>query len=173
MTPYIGTTAQTAQTFNSTATTETVTGLTPGSAYTFTVAAINANGTGTASAKSASVTVTGSPVFTSAASTTFAENTAGTFSVTATDSGTPITYSETGALPSGVTLTSGGTLAGTPAFGTAGSYPITITATDSNSNSTTQAFTLTVTASGPTFTSGASTSFAENSGGHLLGHGER
>ena len=61
VTPFIGSTAQSAQTFNSTATTETVTGLTGGSAYTFTVAAINANGTGTASAKSNSVTVTGTP----------------------------------------------------------------------------------------------------------------
>ncbi len=61
VTPFIGTTAQTPQTFNSTATSEVVTGLTGGSAYTFTVAAINANGTGTASAKSNSVTVTGTP----------------------------------------------------------------------------------------------------------------
>ena len=61
VTPFIGTTAQTPQTFNTTALTETVTGLTGGSAYTFTVAAINANGTGTASAKSNSVSVTGTP----------------------------------------------------------------------------------------------------------------
>ena len=94
----------------------------------------------------------------------FAENSAGTFSVTATGD-TPITFTETGALPTGVTLTSGGTLAGTPAFGTAGSYPITITATDTNSSTSTQAFTLTVTAGGPVFTSGASTTFSENSAG--------
>ncbi len=46
-----------------------------------------------------------------------------------------------------------GTLSGTPAFGTAGTYPITITATDANSNTTNQAFTLTVTATAPVFTS--------------------
>ncbi|MGA2837772.1 MAG: fibronectin type III domain-containing protein [Acidimicrobiales bacterium] len=61
VTPYIGSTAQTAQTFNSTATTETVTGLTVNTAYTFEVAAINANGTGTYSGKSNSVTITGTP----------------------------------------------------------------------------------------------------------------
>ena len=46
VTPYVGTTAGTAQTFNSTATTQTVTGLTAGTAYTFKVAAVNAVGTG-------------------------------------------------------------------------------------------------------------------------------
>ncbi len=56
VTPYIGGTAQTAQTFNSTATTETVTGLTNGTAYTFKVAAINSVGTGAQSAASNSVT---------------------------------------------------------------------------------------------------------------------
>ena len=46
---------------------------------------------------------------------------------------TATAITETGALPSGVTFTDNGdgtaTLAGTPAAGTAGSYPITITAT--------------------------------------------
>ena len=40
--------AQATQTFNNPATTETVTGLTIGSTYTFTVAAINSVGTGAA-----------------------------------------------------------------------------------------------------------------------------
>jgi hypothetical protein len=55
VTPYIGGTAQTAQTFNSTALTEAVTGLT-NTAYTFKVAAINSAGTGAQSAASNSVT---------------------------------------------------------------------------------------------------------------------
>lgn len=45
VTPYIGTVAQTPQTFTGTATTRTVTGLTPGTAYTFTVAARGTLGT--------------------------------------------------------------------------------------------------------------------------------
>ncbi len=56
VTPYIGSAAQTPQTFVSTATTEVVTGLTNGTAYTFTVAAVNAVGTGGASAASNAVT---------------------------------------------------------------------------------------------------------------------
>ncbi len=46
VTPYIGTTAQTAHTFNTTATTQVITGLTNGTTYTFKVAAINGVGTG-------------------------------------------------------------------------------------------------------------------------------
>ncbi len=131
--------------------------------YPITITATDAN-TGT-STQDFTLTVTaGGPSFTSAASATFAENTAGTFSVTATGD-TPIAFTESGALPSGVTLGTDGTLSGTPGFSSAGSYPITITATDSNSNTATQAFTLTVTAGGPSFTSAASATFAENTAG--------
>jgi hypothetical protein len=58
ITPYIGSTAQTAKTITGSppATSTTVTGLTPGTAYTFTVRAANANGSGPESAQSNSVT---------------------------------------------------------------------------------------------------------------------
>jgi hypothetical protein len=58
ITPYIGTTAQAATTITGTppATSKTVTGLTTGQTYTFTVQAINPTGPGTASAKSNAVT---------------------------------------------------------------------------------------------------------------------
>ena len=56
VTPYIGATAQTPVLTGSAATTFTVTGLTNGTAYTFTVAAINAVGTGADSAATAAIT---------------------------------------------------------------------------------------------------------------------
>ena len=131
--------------------------------YPVTITATDAN-TNTSTQSFVMTVASSVPVFTSAASTTFAENSAGTFSVTATGDA-PISFSEVGALPSGVTLGSNGTLAGTPAFGTAGTYPVTITATDTNSNTSTQSFTLTVTATAPVFTSSSSTTFAESTAG--------
>ena len=58
VTPYIGSTAQTATTVSGTATSTTIGGLTAGTAYTFTVQAKNTVGSGTASAASAAVTPT-------------------------------------------------------------------------------------------------------------------
>ena len=58
ITPYIGSTAQTATTISGSppATSKTITGLTSGTTYTFTVQALNANGAGPASTQSNSVT---------------------------------------------------------------------------------------------------------------------
>ena len=85
------------------------------------------------------------PTITTASSTTFQVGVASSFGVSGT--GTPIpSFSLSGALPDGVTFTQGtgsGMLSGTPAAGTAGSYPVTITATNSVGTAT-QNFTLTV-----------------------------
>jgi hypothetical protein len=116
--------------------------------------------------QSIAVTGTGSgtaPSITSASSTTFTVGALGTFSVVA--SGTPApTFSETGALPSGVTLSTSGLLSGTPASGTGGSYPISISASNGIGSPATQSFTLTVD-QGPAITSGASTTFTVGTAG--------
>jgi hypothetical protein len=59
VTPYVGASAQPARTFNSTATSQTITGLTNGTTYTFKVAAKNAFTTGPPSAASNAVTPDG------------------------------------------------------------------------------------------------------------------
>ena len=97
----------------------------------------------------ASFTVNQAPAITSAAATTFTIGAAGAF--TATASGYPAsTFSETGPLPSGVTMSAAGGLSGTPDPGTAGNYPITITAANGVGSNAAQSFIHTVT----TFTIG-------------------
>jgi hypothetical protein len=103
------------------------------------------------------LTVNQSPVITSANNTTFTVGTAGTFTVTATGSPTP-TFSESGALPSGVTFSSAGVLSGTPGAGTGGNYAITITAQNGVLPNGTQNFTLTVDQA-PAITSATSATF--------------
>ena len=82
---------------------------------------------------------------------------------------------ETGALPAGITFTDNGdgtaTLAGTPAAGTGGSYPLTITATNA-SGTATQAFTLT-NAQAPTVTSRTDGHLLHRGPGHLHGDHHR
>lgn len=116
----------------------TVTGLTNGTDYTCTVTADSALGT---SLPSASITATPVPgmQFTSANTATFRVLSSGSFSITSI--GTPSTFSVTGTLPAGVTLSSAGLLSGTPTTGTAGTYPVIFTASPGGE---TQAFTLTV-----------------------------
>ena len=87
----------------------------------------------------------GAMAITSAPITTFRVGTAETFTVTAT--GSP-TLSASGVLPSGVTFNAAtGVMSGTPASGTAGTYPLIFTA-HSRVGDVTQNFTLTVTSAG-------------------------
>jgi large repetitive protein len=70
-----------------------------------------------------------SPIITSAANAIFSTGQAG--SATAQASALPAaTFTESGTLPAGLTWDSDGTLAGTPAAGTGGYYPVTITASN-------------------------------------------
>ena len=85
---------------------------------------------------------------TSANNTTFTVGIAGTFTVTASGIPTP-SLSETGVLPSGVSFVDNGngtgTLSGTPALGTNGSYQLTFTAHNGVGSDAVQTFNLTVT----------------------------
>ncbi len=114
-----------------------------------------------------SVAVLQPPAITSADHTTFTVGAAGSFNVTTTGS-TPITLSESGALPSGVTFTDNhdgtATLAGTPATGTGGVYPIVITASNGALPNATQSFTLTVNEA-PSITSANNTTFKVGAAG--------
>ena len=101
----------------------------------------------------------------------------GSFTVTTTGSPTP-TLTETGTLPSGVTFSSSngtGTLSGTPAAGTAGSYPLTFAASNGVGTAASQSFTLTVSqaSQAPTITSASSTTFTVGTAGSFHGDDDR
>jgi hypothetical protein len=101
------------------------------------------------------------PAITSAASTTFAVGTPGSFTFTTT--GWPIvTISEIGTLPPGLHFQDNGdgttTLTGTPAAGSSGTYSLHLTGSNGAGADASQTFTLTVGQS-PAFTSAASITF--------------
>jgi hypothetical protein len=130
-------------------------------AYPFTITAANGVPPNATQQFTLTVNPSGAPSISSAASTTFTVSAPGTFEVQATGipAGPTLTLSDGGAsLPSGVTFTDNGdataTLSGTPAAGTAGAYPFTITAANGVPPDATQSFTLTV-ASGSTITTAA------------------
>ena len=140
--------------------------------YPITITATDANSNTSTQAFTLTVTTSG-PVFTSAASTIVRRDTRRDLRGHGERGRPDQLHQDGGTLPTGVTLATSGTLAGTPASGSAGSYPITITATDANAKTATQAFTLTVTASGPVFTSAASTTLRRDTRRDLRGDGER
>jgi hypothetical protein len=111
-----------------------------GGTYSVTITVTNSLGTTT---ETYTLKVNEAPTITSASSVTATIGTALSFQVTSTGYPAP-NYSLTGALPSGVTFHPGtGILSGTPRAGTAGTYPVTITATNST-GTVTQSFTLVV-----------------------------
>ena len=108
--------------------------------------------------QSAAVEIVAPPAFTSGTAVTFTVGTAGSFAITATGTPAPI-YSETGARPAGVSLNSTtGLLSGTPAVGSGGVYPLTLTASNGTSPDANQGFTLTVNES-PSITSPSNATF--------------
>ncbi len=133
-----------------------------GGTYSLTITA--SNGVGTQASQSFTLTVNQAPAITSAGSTTFAVGAAGTFTVTATGFPAP-TFTLTGALPGGVSFNNTtGVLSGTPAAGTSGSYPLTITASNNVGTDATQIFTLAVNQA-PAITSANNTTFVVGTAG--------
>jgi hypothetical protein len=134
-----------------------------GSGGTYPITITAQNGVGTNATQNFTLTVNEAPAITSANNATFAVGAAGSFTAKATGFPAP-TFSETGTLPSGVSLSPSGLLSGTPASGTQGSYPITITAQNGIGTNATQNFTLTVDAA-PAVTSANSTTFTVGTAG--------
>jgi hypothetical protein len=111
-----------------------------GGAYTVTITATNSLGT---TNQSFTLKVNEGPTITSAGSASATIGTPFSFPVTSTGYPTP-TVTKTGTLPAGITFNGAtDTFSGTAHAGTAGSYPITLTATNST-GTVTQNFVLTV-----------------------------
>jgi hypothetical protein len=128
-----------------------------GSGGTYILTLTANNGVAPNATQTFTLTVKQAPAFTSANNTTFMVGSAGSFTITTSGFPAP-SLSESGALPSGVTLVNNrdGTaiLQGTPAAGSAGTYHLTFTATNVVGK-VMQSFTLTVTNSGAAaFTAG-------------------
>jgi hypothetical protein len=135
--------------------------------YDFTFLATGPTGTTT---QAFTLTVTAPPAFSSATSTTFTGGQPASFTVMAPGTPTP-TFSESGALPSGLSFVDNGngtaTLTGTATLGhnlTTGTFDLTFTAANSVATST-QEFTLTVTSGSLLITSAASTTFTSGTAG--------
>ena len=137
-----------------------------GGSYPITITANN--GVAPNANQSFTLTVNQAPAITSANATTFTVGSAGTFSVTTTGFPAPSLARGGVALPTGVTFTDNGngtgTLAGTPAAGTGGTYAITFTATNSTGATPAQTFTLTVNQA-PAITSTNATTFTVGAAG--------
>jgi hypothetical protein len=113
-----------------------------GTGGTYTLHLTANNGAGTPATQTFTLTVNEAASITSVNNKTFTVGSAGTFTAMASGFPTP-TLTESGALPTGVNF-SGGTLAGTPAAGTGGTYPITFTAHNGVGTDASQPFTLIV-----------------------------
>jgi len=120
---------------------------TPTAAGTFSFTVNVTDASGQSATEAASVTVIDRVATTFAAPPSGEIDTAYTDTLTADGGTAPYTWSvKLGILPPGITLSSAGVLAGTPA--TAGNYPVTVNVTDHNGGIATRAITLVI-AAGP------------------------
>ncbi|GAA1427308.1 DUF11 domain-containing protein [Microlunatus lacustris] len=145
VTPYIGAVAQAPRTFTGSATTQTVPGLTAGTAYTFTVAAVNAAGTGPPSTRSTAVTPNASPTLSFAAPPGGQIGVPYSTQLTVDNGTSPFTWSVSGGnLPAGLTLSASGLLSGTPTA--SGSFAVTVQVVDASGQTATRSLTLAIAA---------------------------
>ena len=128
---------------------------TPTQSGSFSITLGATNGVGSDATQSFTLTVNEAPSITSGASKVFVKGVAGSFTVTASGYPAP-TFSETGTLPTGITLNSSGVLSGTSTQ--TGSFPVTMTATNGVGTDATQNFTVNVVAA-PVFTSANNATF--------------
>jgi large repetitive protein len=144
----------------------------PGPGGTFTVTFTPVNSVGVGLGQIFTIVIDQAPAITSANSTVFNVGTPGNFAVTASGFPNP-SFSETGALPAGVSFNPAtGLLSGTPQIGSGGSYPLTITASNGVGTNATEAFTLVVneipqitSTNSATFTVGTNGTFTVTAGG--------
>ena len=137
-----------------------------GGSYPITITATSTAGT---SVQSFTLTTAEAPSITSPATADFTVGSAGNYTVTTT--GYPAaTITESGALPAGLTFADNkngtATVSGAPAAGGAGSYPVTISATNVSGSTATLSLTITVRdPSRPTITSPTVADFTLNANG--------
>ena len=134
--------------------TATIAGTPPSQTGTFPITITAQNGVSPTIEQTFTLTVGTQPAITSVNSAQLVVGAAETTTVSTSGFPAP-SLTESGTLPSGVSFTDNGngtaTIAGTPANGTQGSYPLTITASNGLTPAT-QQFTLTVLANAPTAT---------------------
>ncbi|ESE42198.1 Ig-like domain-containing protein [Shewanella decolorationis] len=144
----------------------TITGLTNGTSYSFTVAAINSAGTGSASTASNAVKPNGAPVISSTALTSATQDAAYSYTLVASDSdvGDSVTLSAV-TLPSWLSFNAAtGVLSGTPSNANVGSHAVVLRATDTDGLTAEQSFTIVVANinDAPTISSTAMTSATQD-----------
>jgi hypothetical protein len=107
-----------------------------GGSYPLTITAANATGT---VAQSFTLSNSQAPTITSPATATFTTTVAGSYDITTTGFPAAVLSDGTSVLPAGLSFTDNhngsGSIAGTPAAGSEGTYPVTVTATNTADNS--------------------------------------